>query len=985
MKISKWKTITFLAYFVLVCSCNTVKEEINGIAFDEINGCSTIENEFVRLSYDLNSGYYSLLNKKENILAVDSAFFTVDSLNTLDYISRKSTHLQEYKGASLIITNTKSNLPDAIIKFTLNPENNFVLIVAGVSNTTRDTLHIKKISPIASARIFKGLDISNNLCILDGNGGGEPTTMKHKPMVTSQNNILIYFEAGDKSHSLTMGGITYGEYQKFAQIGSSIPRKEELIAQAFNDMELLSYLDLGIHTKSTDAQTLEVVRGSKYTLTHDTCYPEAKSVVWDEKEIHLDVSNLLKDQMYSLGLVWVDDGGKRKESVWAQIGNDSTTRVEIFKSRFLPDINKGETSETAYFRIPLEISNTGKARIVIKKDEGINAVASEIILYKGKVFTSHWGKAFPVKTMRTFDKNPSISLYAQDPVGKRVDPGAEYLPVNDRFYIDIVTGNPFEGLEQYGQTLKKEQKIKLPYYYFPSICLWYAMEPRYGGVGTKATNDSPGAVAEMQRVNDSGWLKYTTMAIRLVPDCYAENNENGWWDDEHWRMHGSGKQHPGMALKGAHYREPYETSKKWAEAVTALGGIPLTYFQTAVRSKDYAEKYPEHMLFNQSFYDVGEWDYFNKGFSTYDFTDKGFSSHMNDVYKNLKEAGIKGLMYDYPDTGWADYGGMDDKYCTVGSHYRRIYQLAKDGLDDGCYLHERNLARGSDITLGIVASQRTWGDTDIVTPEMLSRTGLRWYKNRTVISYDMDAKNLIKVSPNNQRGLEKMLTMCYTVGGRLLLANSFSMLNSEQIYALSRVFPFHSIDLSARPIDMLQNNYPKHYVFRINDDWTQLVLYNQNDKNNEEHQVSLGESEVKGGLALDKNSRYHIFDFWNNKYLGIVNGSKVLDQLLDAGEARVLSIRKVMQYPQIISTDRHILQGYLELTGINWDTAKKSLSGEAQLIKGEPMKIMIAKNGFSPSNTISFVQNKLVDKGDYFELELISPQGGKTKWEISFQ
>lgn len=68
------------------------------------------------------------------------------------------------------------------------------------------------------------------------------------------------------------------------------------------------------------------------------------------------------------------------------------------------------------------------------------------------------------------------------------------------------------------------------------------------------------------------------------------------------------------------------------------------------------------------------------------------------------------------------------------------FKLASEGLGDEAYIHERNLKYGSDIALGYVASQRTWGDTDVITPEMVTRSGLRWYKNRVVVNYDMDAK-----------------------------------------------------------------------------------------------------------------------------------------------------------------------------------------------------------------------------------------------------
>ncbi len=67
-------------------------------------------------------------------------------------------------------------------------------------------------------------------------------------------------------------------------------------------------------------------------------------------------------------------------------------------------------------------------------------------------------------------------LYAEDPVGKRVDPGIRYLP-DDRFYVDFVTDNPFTNLEQYGLGIKLAQKINLNIYDFPTVCLSYANNP----------------------------------------------------------------------------------------------------------------------------------------------------------------------------------------------------------------------------------------------------------------------------------------------------------------------------------------------------------------------------------------------------------------------------------------------------------------------------------------------------------------------------
>jgi hypothetical protein len=458
-------------------------------------------------------------------------------------------------------------------------------------------------------------------------------------------------------------------------------------------------------------------------------------------------------------------------------------------------------------------------------------------------------------------------------------------------------------------------------------------------------------------------------------------------------MYGGGKLQKDDKLQSTHYCPPYETTKKWAQAVTDLGGIPLTYFQTGIRSEDYVRKYPSHMLFNESFHRTGmkmrnwDWDSLNRGYTSYDFTDADFSAHMRDVYKNLNDGGVRGLMYDYPCTAWALFGGLDDKYSTAGAAYRRVFQFARDGLGKDAYLHERNLAIGSDISLNIVSSQRIWGDTDIATPEMVSRGGLRWYKNRVVVGYDMDAKNLLKASPKNDDGLHKLLTMSYTAGSRLLLANSFSTLGQKHIFALSRIFPYHSSTLTARPVDMLLKKYPRVYSFRISDDWQQVVFYNQNDAKKTKISVGLSDKAIVGGLELRSDKFYYVYDFWNKQFVGKISGTGKLTQELRAGEARVMSIHAVEEHPQIISTDRHLLQGYVELSEIKWDAVLKTLTGKAKLVENEPMTITIALNGFKLEKTEA--ENASITtaatKDGLLELILKNKEGGETTWKISLK
>lgn len=612
-------------------------------------------------------------------------------------------------------------------------------------------------------------------------------------------------------------------------------------------------------------------------------------------------------------------------------------------------------------------------------------------------------------TVKRQDKKFSLLLFSEDPVGKLIPSGQTYLP-DEKFYLCINDHNQFEALEQYGKTLQRAQNIKLNQYDFPTECLWYASFYN-NEKGRRKFNDSKGACEEMDNAIKSGITQYTRVAIRLVPDTYTPNNQQGWWDDKHWGMYGEP-----MSTDGPHYVAPYLTTQSWAQEIKKKEGLPITYFQSAHRSEDFAKTHPEYMLFNDKYRVINQPErflqhvehsaeygdgggYYNHWWTdkmlwSYDFTDTGFIQHMKNVYQNLKEAGIKGIMYDYPEiTAWAFEGGFEDKHATTAWAYRNMYQLAYDGLGEDCYLDERCLLRGSDITLGLVSSQRVWADTDGITPEMVARCGLRWYKNRLVVNYDMDAKDPSDALPiEHADGNRSMLTMCYVTSGRFLLGRSFKQLSHEQLHDLSRTFPYHTNPQSARPLDAFNEGvtFPRIYDFKINPAWHQLTLYNYIDTNRTDFnhfEIALNALENAGGLALNPNKEYYLYDFWNDQYVGKLQGNETLQQTLRPGEARMLSIHEKQNIPQFISTDRHLMQGFLDLKNCRWNDNSNTLTGESDIVAEEPYTIVIATNGKKAIKcqikggkaSIKTVKDGII------KLSLQCKHSGLYPWSIKFQ
>jgi len=552
-------------------------------------------------------------------------------------------------------------------------------------------------------------------------------------------------------------------------------------------------------------------------------------------------------------------------------------------------------------------------------------------------------------------------LYADDPIGRRIDPGQTY-DSGDRFYIDGLTDNPFAALEAYARTFEKAQGIDINAYTFPSVCMWFLAVKHFGG-DTGSVNDTPSSVREMDHIAASGFLKYAPVAVRLVPDCYEQNNEQGWWDDEHWRMHGRKER---CIVEGGHVKAPYETTEKWGRAIVERGGIPFTYFEPGVRSEDYAEAFPGHMLFNDAHryilnkqgqrqteaHAIRGKIYGAMVQESYDYTDADFIRHLNDVYANLRQGGVKGVFYDYPYRAFPARGGMEDRYATATAAYRNVFDIARDGLGTQCYLQER-LGIGSDATLGLVDSVRIAGDTNVMRPKEIRKAALRWYKNRRLVNYDMDGKALLRYGARQEMEISTpqrraLLTLSYGITGRLLLTESLRLFSAEALHDLSRVFPFHDTVLSARPLDAFVSEFPSVFDFAISQDWHQLILHNHGEAVRD-FSIPISGDTAFGALGLDAEQDYYCYDFWHNRFAGRLSGRGILKQSVEPGEARMLAIHVQASRPQWISTDRHVMQGYVDLVEKpQWDDATRRLCAVSDVIENEPYRVVIALNGYRP-------------------------------------
>ncbi len=259
-------------------------------------------------------------------------------------------------------------------------------------------------------------------------------------------------------------------------------------------------------------------------------------------------------------------------------------------------------------------------------------------------------------------------------------------------------------------------------------------------------------------------------------------------------------------------------------------------------------------------------------------------------------------------------------------------------------------------------------------------------------------------------------------------------------YELTRITPqYNGLERSAKPIDAFNDGvyFPQIFDLKINEDWHQVVYYNtqleQDIKKAKEIFDSLpkedsykkveaknkkvkatnkwptsqantlevvglipttlsavlGDADEDGGLGLDKNKSYYVYDFWNKNFLGKFKGSDTLSQDLREGEARMMSIHTVQDNPQFISTDRHILQGFIDMIVLpSWDAKAKALSGTSAVIGQDPYKVIIALNGSEISKLEANANAKIEvidEKNGLAEMTLSVEENTDVKWSIFFK
>lgn len=160
------KVIYLFFIYILMISCAPEGAQVY-ISTDVAN----IENEQVKVSFDLKNGYLQIINKQENRVIVDSACFSANQYYSTDFSLFKAHAEDTHTGKKLFVTACSPEI-DLTVESTVMNNSPEIKFNMQIFNHRDVPLHIKQWSPVRGGRLFASLGDVEEFHILDGNAGG---------------------------------------------------------------------------------------------------------------------------------------------------------------------------------------------------------------------------------------------------------------------------------------------------------------------------------------------------------------------------------------------------------------------------------------------------------------------------------------------------------------------------------------------------------------------------------------------------------------------------------------------------------------------------------------------------------------------------------------------------------------------------------------------------------------------------------------------
>lgn len=139
-------------------------------------------------------------------------------------------------------------------------------------------------------------------------------------------------------------------------------------------------------------------------------------------------------------------------------------------------------------------------------------------------------------------------------------------------------------------------------------------------------------------------------------------------------------------------------------------------------------------------------------------------------------------------------------------------------------------------------------------------------------------------------------------------------------------------------------------------------------------------------LGLPADREYLVYEFWTDTFLGACRDAFPA-AAQKARDIRVFSIREKTDRPQILSTNRHILQGWPDLAHVEWEVGGNQLFGESFVVKKDPytMTLRVPKGFEWLKGEVGNKAFKVDQEGEILKATFTPDATGRVPWRLWFK
>lgn len=288
--------------------------------------------------------------------------------------------------------------------------------------------------------------------------------------------------------------------------------------------------------------------------------------------------------------------------------------------------------------------------------------------------------------------------------------------------------------------------------------------------------------------------------------------------------------------------------------------------------------------------------------------------------------------------------------------------------------------------VGIMNGSRTGGD--IVLGWGGFRTALRavmaYYYQHNIVWY-VDPDVMVVRSPLTMDQARVWATLQGLTGQALMATDRMMDLSEGRVELLRRVYP--AVDI--RPLDLFPSQRNKRIwdlkVNHLDRRYDVVGLFNFDEN-------ATGQIYLKwADLGLPTDMPIHVFDFWNKEYLGAWEAGMTVD--LSPTSCRVLTLMPSDGTIQLISTNRHITQGWVDLVGLKYNDGDKTYSGKSHIIKNDPYELRFvfprdknfAVKSIKAQSTSGALPAIIQNHQGWAVVKILSDQTTDVTWEVQFE